>query len=438
VTGDQQTGKPEAVGPFRLVSELGIGASGNVYLGRSLGGQLVAVKVIRPELAGDLEFRERFAREVAAARRVSGLYTVPVIDADVDGPQPWLATAYVAGPSLARAVAENGPLPFESLLRLASGLAEGLSQIHEAGLVHRDLKPSNVLLSNDGPRIIDFGIASVTSTSDLTAVGTPLGTPEYMSPEQALGQPVGPASDVFSLGAVLFYAATGEGPLGDGLFTTLLYRLISEPPRLDRVPAPIRPLIERVLDKDPTNRPSADQLMAELENPAPPTGEEPAAAVGKAEQREPSEDGPHMARPGEGPGLTESSGMPRKPRLRPDSSNGPPEGEERASGRQRRGKRSHGAAPPARIGRDAASRDREQESRLSFSSTGRLRKLAARVLGSLLPPGAMAVLQRDHQAQQEEALRYIEAEIDRAYSALGLPPGLEGSVRGGRFDVERD
>ena len=431
-------GKPEAVGPFRLVSELGTGAFGIVYLGRTAGGRLVAVKIIRPELAGDLEFRERFAREVAAAKRVGGLFTAPVVDADVDGPQPWLATAYVAGPSLARVVAENGPLPVESVRKLASGLAEGLLQIHAAGIVHRDLKPSNVLLLDDGPRITDFGIAGATRGSEPGEAGMVIGAPGYMSPEQALGRPVGPASDVFSLGAVLFYAATGERPFGDGPLASQLYRLVSEPPRLDRVPVPIRLLITSALAKEPHDRPSPEQLLEEFEHPAPRPDERLMEAGGDTGQGGPPGDDPHIARHGEEPGLAESSGMPVQSRLLSDSSSGPPEGAGSAPRWHRRGKRSRGAAHPAEIGWEAASRDREQEPRRSFSSTGQLRRLAARVLGWLIPPGEMAALQADHQAQEEEALRYIEAEIDRAYSALGLPPGLEGSIREGRFDVERD
>jgi len=434
----EQTGEPAAVGPFRLVSELGADAMGKTYLGRSAGGRLVALKIVRPELAGDPEFRERLAREIAAAKEVSGLFTVPVVAADVDGPQPWLATAYMAGPSLARVVAENGPLPVESVRKLASGLAEGLGQIHAAGLVHRDLKPSNVLLLDDGPRILDFGIARIASGRELGEAGMVIGNAGYMSPEQALGRPVDPASDVFSLGAVLFYAATGENPFGDGPFASQLHRLVSEPPRLDRVPVPIRPLIRSALAKEPHDRPSLAQLLSEFEHSDLRPDERLVGAAGETGQWEPPEDDPYIARPEEGPGLGESAGMSTQARLQPDSSSGPPPGAGRVPTRHRRGKRGHGPASPAKISREAASSDREQGSRLPSRSTGQLRKLAAQILGWLIPPREMAALQADHQTQQEEALRHIEAEIDRAYSALGLPPGLEGSVRGGRFDVERD
>src|SRR5262252_3371017 len=189
---------------------------GRVFLGQSPGGRLVAVKLIRPELAADPEFRARFAREVAAARHVSGMFTAAVVDADPEGPQPWLVTAYVPGPSLSAAVGRHGPLPVSSVLTLAAGLAEGLGAVHAAGMVHRDLKPSNVLLASDGPRIIDFGIARALDAPALTQTGGVLGSPEFMSPEQALGRPAGPASDIFSLGAVVTYAATGASPFGDG------------------------------------------------------------------------------------------------------------------------------------------------------------------------------------------------------------------------------
>src|SRR6201989_779541 len=177
-----------------------------VYLARSPGGRMVAVKVIRANLAEDAGFRARFAREVSAARKVGGLFTAAVVDADVDGPVPWLVTAYVPGTSLSDAVEQQGPLPEDSVLALAAGLAEGLSAIHAAGVIHRDLKPSNVLLAQDGPRIIDFGISRSMETSALTQTGTVVGSPGFMSPEQTQGREVGPPSDIFSLGAVLPFA----------------------------------------------------------------------------------------------------------------------------------------------------------------------------------------------------------------------------------------
>ena len=206
-----QPGDPQKVGPYWLLGLLGSGGMGRVFLARSPGGRLVAVKVVRAELAGQAEFRNRFAREVAAAQKVSGLFTAPVVDADVDAPVPWLATAYVPGPSLAGAITRHGPLPAPSVLALAAGLAEGLAAVHAAGIVHRDLKPSNVLLADDGPRIIDFGISRAVEATALTGTGVVFGSAAFMSPEQARGHRVGPPSDVFSLGAVLTFAATGQG-----------------------------------------------------------------------------------------------------------------------------------------------------------------------------------------------------------------------------------
>src|SRR5579862_9447163 len=256
-------GDPAQVGKYRLRGRLGQGGMGQVYLAQSPGGRLVAVKLIRPDLAGDPEFRVRFAREVATARTVSGIFTVPVVDADVDGPQPWLVTAFVDGPSLADMVASQGPVPPGPALTLAAGLAEGLEAIHAAGVVHRDLKPSNVLLAADGPRIIDFGISHLVDASGLTRTGWVAGSPGFMSPEQAEGSPAGPASDIFSLGSVLVFAATGQGPFGVGSNMTLVHRLVSGQAALDRVPAEVRPLVERCLAADPRERPTARVLLAE-------------------------------------------------------------------------------------------------------------------------------------------------------------------------------
>jgi serine/threonine protein kinase len=259
-----QAGDPQLIGSYRVVRRLGSGGMGHVFLSRSPGGRLLAIKVIRAELASDLEFRTRFRREVAAARSVSGLFTAPVVDADTEAPVPWLATAYIAGSSLADTVTRHGPLPAASVLALAAGLAEGLLAIHSAGLVHRDLKPSNVLLADDGPRVIDFGISRAMEASTVTSTGMVVGSPGFMSPEQAEGLEVGPPSDVFSLGAVLAFAATGEGPFGSGSSAALIYRLVHNPPDLNRVPAETRSLIERCLDKDPGRRPSPRHLLAEL------------------------------------------------------------------------------------------------------------------------------------------------------------------------------
>jgi DNA-binding beta-propeller fold protein YncE len=260
-----QPGDPERVGPYRLIGRLGSGGMGHVFLGRSAGGRPVAVKVIRADLAADPEFRVRLRREVDAARKVNGLYTAPLVDADLDGPTPWLATAYVPGPSLADAVAARGPLPPASVLMLAAGLAESLTAIHAAGVVHRDLKPSTVLLADDGPRVIDFGISGAAKASTPAHTGLVVGWPGFMSPEQAEGGPVGPPSDVFSLGAVLAFAATGHGPFGTGSTAAALrYRAAHDIPALDDVSAEIRALVERCLAKDPGQRPTAQDLLAEL------------------------------------------------------------------------------------------------------------------------------------------------------------------------------
>jgi serine/threonine protein kinase len=261
-------GDPELIGPYRLRGRLGAGGMGRVYLGLSPGGRSVAVKVIRADLAQDAEFRARFRREVAVARTVSGLFTAPVIDADVDGPVPWLATAYVPGPSLADAVSQHGPLPAASVLALARGLAEALSAIHAAGVVHRDLKPANVLLAEDGPRVIDFGISRAIEASAFTHTGLVVGSPGFMSPEQAEGREVGPPSDIFSLGAVLAFAATGQGPFGSGSTPALVYRVVHGGPQLDLMPAEVRSLAERCLAKDPALRPTAGDLLAAAAYPA--------------------------------------------------------------------------------------------------------------------------------------------------------------------------
>jgi len=260
-----QPGDPQWVGRYRLVKRLGTGGMGRVFLGQSPGGRLVAVKLIRPELADDPGFRRRFAQEVSAARRVSGLFTAPVVDADPDGPQPWLVTAYVAGPSLSDAVEARGPMPVASVLTLAAGLAEGLGAVHAAGVVHRDLKPSNVLLASDGPRIIDFGISRATDSAWLTNVGgVVVGSPGFMSPEQAEGGNVGPPTDIFSLGGVLAYAATGLSPFGEGSASALLYRVVYGTAATGHVPVPLRRLVERCLAKDPADRPTAEELLSEL------------------------------------------------------------------------------------------------------------------------------------------------------------------------------
>ncbi|WP_054813884.1 serine/threonine-protein kinase [Nocardia arizonensis] len=255
---------PRRIGDYRLLGVLGAGGMGRVYLGRNAGGRTVAVKVIRPDLIGDGEFRMRFRREVTAARRVGGAFTAPVLDADVDADPPWLATGYVAGFSLAEAVERFGTFTEDAVLVLARGLAEALAAIHDAGVIHRDLKPSNVLLALDGPKVIDFGIARAVEDTALTTTGKVIGSPGFMCPEQVTGEPVVPASDIFAFGGVLVFAATGHGPFGTGDTVQMLWRVVYEQPRLDDVPARLRPLIAACLTKQVDARPTPRQLLDEL------------------------------------------------------------------------------------------------------------------------------------------------------------------------------
>jgi Protein kinase domain len=257
-------GDPQQIGSYRLLGLLGSGGMGQVFLGRSPGGRPVAVKVIRPELADSPDFRRRFAREVAAARRVGGVFTAPVVDADPDAPQPWLVTAYVNGPSLADHVKNNGAMPESDVMRLGCALAEGLAAIHAAGIVHRDLKPSNVLLASDGPRIIDFGISRATEATSLTQSGLVVGSPGFMSPEQAEGREVNAASDVFSLGAVLAFIATGTGPFGTGAASAMLYRVVHADPDLTGVSGGLRDVVLACLRKNPAERPTPAGLLTML------------------------------------------------------------------------------------------------------------------------------------------------------------------------------
>ncbi|MER6089967.1 serine/threonine-protein kinase [Streptomyces bluensis] len=260
-------GDPRRMGAFRLLARLGGGGMGTVYLGRTSGGRNVAVKLIRDECAHNEEFRHRFRKEVDTARKVSGPWTPPVLDADTEGPQPWVATAYVPGPDLAQALRQFGPLPASTVRTLGAGLAEALASVHRLGLVHRDIKPSNVLLSLDGPHLIDFGIARALDggATALTRSGHIMGSPAYMSPEQAAAKGVGPAGDVFSLGAVLATAATGRNPFGEGMDAmALLYRIRHEQPDLDGLPDTLRDVVTACLDKDPDRRPTPEQVRERL------------------------------------------------------------------------------------------------------------------------------------------------------------------------------
>ncbi|WP_244258307.1 serine/threonine-protein kinase [Streptomyces sp. Tu 2975] len=255
---------PRVVGSFRLHRRLGAGGMGVVYLGSDRRGQRVALKVIRPDLAEDQEFRSRFAREVSAARRIRGGCTARLVAADLEADRPWFATQYVPGPSLHDKVVEEGPLRAADVAAVGAALSEGLVAVHEAGVVHRDLKPSNILLSPKGPRIIDFGIAWATGASTLTHVGTAVGSPGFLAPEQVRGAAVTPATDVFALGATLAYAAMGDSPFGHGSSEVMLYRVVHEEPQLHGVHDALAPLVSACLAKDPEERPSTLQLSMRL------------------------------------------------------------------------------------------------------------------------------------------------------------------------------
>jgi len=255
---------PRVIGEYRLRAQLGAGGMGRVYLGLSPGGRAVAIKVVHPDLASDTEFLRRFSQEVAAARAVSGIYTAPVVASGLNERPPWLATAFVPGPSLDQVVSEHGPMPESALWPLLAGLVEALQAIHACRVVHRDLKPANVLLAADGPRVIDFGISRAADGTALTAAGVVFGTPGYMSPEQAEGKAAGPESDVFALGCVISYAATGTGPFGSGTAAAVLYRVVYGEPALDAVPPQLREIVAGCLTKDPAARPTLRDLAATI------------------------------------------------------------------------------------------------------------------------------------------------------------------------------
>ncbi|MDX2624829.1 serine/threonine-protein kinase, partial [Streptomyces sp. WI03-5b] len=266
---------PSHIGPYRLLARLGAGGMGEVYLARSAGGRTVAVKLVRSELATEPEFRRRFAQEIAAARRVGGLWTAAVLDADTDAPAPWVATAYVPGPSLHAVLAgRTEPLPERSVRILAHRLAQALTAVHTAGLIHRDLKPANVLVTIDGPRVIDFGIAraldAVTADGKLTRTGAVIGSPGYMSPEQVRGEALTPVSDVFSLGSVLAFAGTRRHPFGssESGMHAVMYRIAQEQPDLTGLPAGLTELVGACLAKDPADRPAPEEVVARTQEVA--------------------------------------------------------------------------------------------------------------------------------------------------------------------------
>lgn len=261
MTTPLQDGDPARIGDFTLHRRLAVGGMGVVYLGRSPGGRVAAVKTVRPDLAADPEFRRRFATEVRTARRVGGFYGAEVAAADTDGDPPWLATAYLPGPTLHQAVVGGGPLPPASAAVLGAGLAEALKAVHARHVIHRDIKPGNIILGEDGPRLIDFGIARALDATSYTRTGTVMGTAAFMPPEQILGEEVGPPGDVFSLGCVLVFAATGRGPFGDGPAHAMTYRIVHGEPDLSGVPDGFAPTVERCLAKEAADRPTPDEVL---------------------------------------------------------------------------------------------------------------------------------------------------------------------------------
>ncbi|CAB42670.1 MULTISPECIES: serine/threonine-protein kinase [Streptomyces] len=266
---DAEAELPEYAGHYRLESRLGSGGMGVVHLARSTSGMRVAVKVVHATYARDPEFRGRFRQEVAAARRVSGAFTAPVVDADPEAGRPWMATLFIPGPTLSEQVKRNGPMDEPQLRRLMAGLAEALRDIHRVGVVHRDLKPSNVLLAEDGPKVIDFGISRPKDSELRTETGKLIGTPPYMAPEQfRRPREVGPAADVFTLGSLMVHAATGRGPFDSDSPYVVAYQVVHDEPDLTGVPDSLAPLVLRCLAKEPEDRPTPDELMRELRSVA--------------------------------------------------------------------------------------------------------------------------------------------------------------------------
>ncbi|MBN0048125.1 PQQ-binding-like beta-propeller repeat protein [Streptomyces actuosus] len=307
---------PEYAGHYRLESCLGSGGMGVVHLARSTSGMKLAVKVVHAEFARDPEFRGRFRQEVAAVRRVSGAFTAPVVDADPEAERPWMATLFIPGPTLSDQVKRNGPMTPDRLRRLMAGLAEALRDIHRAGVVHRDLKPSNVLLAEDGPKVIDFGISRPTDSELRTETGKLIGTPPFMAPEQfRRPREVGPAADVFALGSVMVHAATGRGPFDSDSPYIVAYQVVHDEPDLTGVPGNLAPLILRCLAKDPEDRPTPDELMRDLRSVAASYDTQafiPAQRPGDAQPSEPPSE-PPSGSPSEPPSES-GAGAPRAAR----------------------------------------------------------------------------------------------------------------------------
>ncbi|MFI2651027.1 protein kinase [Micromonospora fulviviridis] len=254
-------GDPRAIGGYHLRARLGFGGMGQVYLSFTPGGRAVALKVVRHEYADDLDFRRRFAQEVRAAQRVSGRYTAQLLDAGPDADTPWLATEYVPGPTLHQAVRDHGPMPHDAVRRLIAAAATSLQAIHGADVIHRDLTPRNLLLAEDGPRIIDFGIARAVDATHLTLSHTPIGTPSFMAPEQAAGEQVTPATDLFTLGTLAYFAATGHTAFGDGNYLSVLRRVADVQADLTDCPAELRELVESCLRREPAERPTTTEVV---------------------------------------------------------------------------------------------------------------------------------------------------------------------------------
>ncbi|WP_277211436.1 serine/threonine-protein kinase [Isoptericola croceus] len=315
---------PRFLGVHRVLGRIGRGGMGLVFLGETRTGTRLAIKVVRPEYAQDTEFRTRFRREAAAAQRVHSRFTAALVDADLDGPAPWIATEYIPGPTLSVVVSDDGPLAERDVRSLIDHLAGALRDIHGAGLVHRDLKPANVLLGPDGPRLIDMGIARAADATSLTVTGMQLGTPMFMAPEQATVDEPTAATDVWALGAVAYFAATGKRPFGDARADIMYYRVVHEEPRLDACPATLRPFVEACLTKDPAGRPTVAEILdagAGLPGPRRSTGMTPDVPI--APDPEPMDDTPadDTQVPGAVAGLDPASGPDAAPAAAPAAGN---------------------------------------------------------------------------------------------------------------------